>query len=105
MARPASDWRARYGAAMNRARTIERQAAGLRASLAALASGEDLAGDVDRAVAAIRYQLELVERLAAQWRAEGAHQHPSACHAAQVGVGGAAPADDGGDRQPAVDRG
>jgi hypothetical protein len=41
MRRGPSNFRRRYGAALNRARTIERQAAGLREALARLASGEE----------------------------------------------------------------
>jgi hypothetical protein len=64
MRRGPADFRCRYGAAMNRARTIERQAAGLREDLARLASGEGDRLMVQRAIDGMRYQLELAECLA-----------------------------------------
>jgi hypothetical protein len=59
-----TEFQCRYGAAMNRARTIERQAAGLRVDLARMASGEGDRREVQRTIEAMRYQLELAERLA-----------------------------------------
>jgi hypothetical protein len=49
---------------MNRARTIERQAAGLREELGRLASGEGDRTTVQRLLDAVRDQLGLAERLA-----------------------------------------
>ena len=50
--------------AMNRARTVERQAAGLRENLARLASGEGDRIAVQHSIEAMRDQLSLAERLA-----------------------------------------
>jgi hypothetical protein len=52
----------------NTGRTIERQAEGLRRALLVLANGEaGGAEEVARKIQAIRTQLELAERLAADW--------------------------------------
>ena len=64
MRRTTFKFRTRFGAAMNRARTIERQAGGLRVHLAHLASGEGDRAEVQRAIDAIRGQLDLAECLA-----------------------------------------
>ena len=54
--------------ALTRARTIERQAEGLRIALARLASREGDAGDVEMMIGAMREQLQLAERLAEELR-------------------------------------
>jgi hypothetical protein len=64
MRRGPSTFRQRYGAALNRARTIERQAAGLREALARMASGEVDSAQARGAIEAMRYQLVLAEQLA-----------------------------------------
>ena len=58
-------WRTRMGWAMNRGRTIEREAAGLRESSARLAAepGDAQRGEAERSVRAMRDQLAMVERL------------------------------------------
>ena len=60
-----SRWRQRCTAAQTRGRTIERQAEGLRRALVGLAGGGvETHEDVVRAVAAIRDQLVIAEKLA-----------------------------------------
>ena len=64
-------WRTRMSYALTRARTMERQADGLRRDLARLANGEQGAGeDVERTIGAIREQLELAELLMRRLAAE-----------------------------------
>jgi hypothetical protein len=63
-----SEWRRRWTHAQTRGRTIERQATRLREALVRLCDGQGSAVEVDRSVRAIREQLALVERMAAEWR-------------------------------------
>lgn len=65
-----SEWRTRWTHAQTRGRLIERQAGGLRIALVRLCDGQGKASDVETSVRAIREQLELVERMAAQWAKE-----------------------------------
>jgi hypothetical protein len=60
-------WRTRMSYALTRARTIERQADGLRRALARLADAEEGAvGEAERTIDAMREQLLLAEQLVRQ---------------------------------------
>ena len=64
----ATEWRTRWTHAQTRGRTIERQAEGLRHALVRLSDGTGPVEDLERSIRVLRDQLELVERVAAEWR-------------------------------------
>lgn len=62
MARPFSNWRYTMAWANTRGRTLERQADGLRQELGKLAASDGDVARVREILAAMRYQLDLVEQ-------------------------------------------
>ena len=67
MKRKHEEWRTRFGAALRLGRAIDGHAAALAEGLLQRAAGECDRHDLERAISALKHEIEAAEALAHQW--------------------------------------